>query len=59
MVGKAVYVSHASEVGSPTNPPAWAPDSDKTWGQGSFGPFTGGFSNSYLQKFLKRNRPYI
>ncbi len=34
-------LSRASEVGSPTNPP-WAPGSDKTRGQGSFGPFTGG-----------------
>ena len=32
-------VSLASEVGSPTNPP-WAPGSDKTPGQGSFGPLT-------------------
>ncbi len=29
-------LSRASEVGSPINPP-WAPGSDKTWGQGSFG----------------------
>ncbi len=34
-------LSRASEVGSPTSPP-WAPGSDKTRGQGSFGPFTGG-----------------
>ena len=32
---------HASKVGSPTNPP-WAPGTDKTQGQGSFGPSTGG-----------------
>ncbi len=34
-------LSRASEVGSPANPP-WAPGSDKTRGQGSFGPFTVG-----------------
>ncbi len=33
-------LSRASEVGSPTNPP-WTPGSDKTRGQGSFGPSTG------------------
>ncbi len=42
-------LSRASEVGSPTNPP-WAPGSNKTRGQGSFGPFTCG---------LKRKGPYI
>ena len=30
-------LSHASEMGSPSNPP-WALGSDKTKGQGSFGP---------------------
>ncbi len=30
-------LSRVSEVGSPTNPP-WAPGSNKTRGQGSFGP---------------------
>ncbi len=25
-----------------SNKPPWAPGSDKTWGQGPFGPFTGG-----------------
>ncbi len=34
-------LSRASEVGSPINPP-WAPGSNKTRGQGSFGPSTGG-----------------
>ena len=34
-------MSRASEVESPTNP-SWAPGSDKTRGQGSLGPFTGG-----------------
>ncbi len=34
-------LSRASKVGSPRNPP-WAPGCDKTRGQGSFGPFTGG-----------------
>ncbi len=37
-------LSRASELGSPTNPP-WGPGSDKTRGQGSFGPFTGGLPN--------------
>ncbi len=35
--GTLKKISRASEVGSPTNPP-WAPGSDKTRGQGSFGP---------------------
>ncbi len=34
-------LSRASEMGSPTNPP-WASGSDKTRGQGSFVPLTGG-----------------
>ena len=49
-----IMLSRASEVGSPTNSP-WAPGSDKTRGQGSFGPFTGGLPI----KLLKRNEPYI
>ncbi len=36
-----IVACQRGEVGSPTNPP-WAPGSDKTQGQGSFGPFTGG-----------------
>ncbi len=31
-----------------------APGSDKTWGQGSFGPFTGGLPKN----FKKKNGPY-
>ncbi len=38
-----IVLSRSCEVGSPTNPP-WAPGSDKTRGQGSFGPFTGGLN---------------
>ncbi len=38
---RGMILSRASEAGYPTNPP-WAPGSDKTRGQGSFGPFTGG-----------------
>ena len=38
-------LSPASEVGSSTNPP-WAPGSNETRGQGSFGPSTGG-SNTH------------
>ena len=36
-----VNILCASKAGSPTNP-AWAPGSDKTRGQESFGPSTGG-----------------
>ncbi len=56
MNGKIIIIlsvnilSRASEAGSPTNPP-WAPGSDKTRGQESFGPFTGG-----LYKNLKKKR---
>ncbi len=39
-----IVLSHASEVGSPTNPP-WAPGSDKTRGQGSFGRLTKGLTD--------------
>ncbi len=28
--------------GGVSNEPPWAPGSEKRWGQGSFGPFTGG-----------------
>ncbi len=37
----AVYIVACQRVGV-SNKPAWAPGSDKTRGQGSFGPFTGG-----------------
>ncbi len=43
-------LSRASEVGSPTNPP-WAPGSDKTQGQGSFGPF--------IQNFKKKRTVHL
>ncbi len=36
---RRTILSRTSEVEYPTNPP-WAPGSDKTWGQGSFGLFT-------------------
>ncbi len=64
---RVFILSRASEAGSPTNPP-WAPGSDKTRGQGSFGAFTGGldllgepdyFSHDSLYKILKRNKPHI
>ncbi len=59
--GYTNILSRASEVGSPTNPP-WAPDSDKTQGQGCFSPFTGGLPiknfkkkrNVHLTRFLLR-----
>ena len=38
LIATLYILSPASEAGSPTN----RPGSDKTWGQGSFGPFTGG-----------------
>ncbi len=44
---ESFIVSRASEAGSPTNLP-WAPGSDKTLGQGSFGPFTGGLDLDLL-----------
>ncbi len=43
----------ACQRGGVSNKPPWALGSDKTWGQGSFDPFTGGLSNSYLQKIKK------
>ncbi len=48
-------LSRASEVGSPTNPP-WAPGSDKTQGQGSFGLFTGGLAIIAYTKIKKKRR---
>ncbi len=48
-------LSRASEMGSPTNPP-WAPGSDKTQGQGSFGPFTGGLPT---QNFKKKQTAHL
>ncbi len=45
----------ACQRGGVSNKPPWAPGSDKTQGQGSFGPFTGGLN---LQKILKRNGSY-
>ena len=32
----------ACQRGGVSSKPTWAPGSDKAWGQGSFGPFTGG-----------------
>ncbi len=34
----------ACQRGGLSNKPSCAPGSDKTWGQGSFGPFTGGLN---------------
>ncbi len=48
-----IILSCAREVGSPTNPP-WAPSSDKTRGQGSFGLFITTYKN--LKK--KTNRTF-
>ncbi len=45
-------LSRASEMGSPTNPP-WAPGSDKTQGQGSFGPFTGALAITTYKNLKK------
>ncbi len=42
-----IILSHASEAGSPTN----RPGSDKTQGQGSFGPSTGEPDNHLDKKF--------
>ncbi len=53
----------ACQRGGVSNKPSWAQGSDKTQGQGSVGPFTGGHMTSLAiitQKFfLKRNGPYI
>ncbi len=59
LVNQATILSHASEAGSPTN----LSGSDKTWGQGSFGPSTGGpdlhknFKRNELQQFCTRTKP--
>ncbi len=45
----------ACQRGGVSNKPPWAPGSDKTRGQGSFGPFTGGLDLfNYLEKKFKK-----
>ncbi len=53
---RRILLSRASEAGSPTN----RSGRDKTLGQGSFGPPTGGSDrlNNHLDKKFKRNEPH-
>ena len=55
----------ACQRGGVSNKPPWAPGSDKTRGQGSFGPFTGGLPNLTIlaittyKKFKKKRTVHL
>ena len=55
MEEKKIYHIVACQRGGVSNKPPWAPGSDKTPGQGSFGPFKGGLDLAIItQEKLKK-----